>query len=164
MSARTRLALALLWLALLLLAGWWLGRHLQLSGDLRRFMPDPETPAQKLLIDELGEGPGSRLLLVALSGEAPATLAQQSEALRERLAAGPAFELVANSRETGLDAVPEDLRPYRYLLSGTLDANAFDAGYLAEQLDSRAQDLGSPAAPLIEPLVAADPTLETLKL
>lgn len=164
MSARTRLALALLWLALLLLAGWWLGRHLQLSGDLRRFMPDPETPAQKLLIDELGEGPGSRLLLVALSGEAPATLAQQSEALRERLAAEPAFELVANGRETGLDAVPEDLRPYRYLLSDTLDANTFDAAYLAGQFDSRVQDLGSPAAPLIEPLVAADPTLETLKL
>src|SRR5690606_21493915 len=59
---------------------------------------------------------------------------------------------------------PEDLRPYRYLLSDTLDANTFDAAYLAEQFDSRVQDLGSPAAPLIEPLVAADPTLETLKL
>ena len=69
MSARPRLLLALLWLGILLLAGWWLGGHLQLSGDLRKFMPDPETPAQKLLIDELGEGPGSRLLLVALSGE-----------------------------------------------------------------------------------------------
>ena len=28
-------------------------------------MPAPQTPAQKLLIDELGEGPGSRLLLIA---------------------------------------------------------------------------------------------------
>lgn len=164
MSARRRLALAVLWLGALLLAGWGLGGHLQLSGDLRKFMPDPETPAQKLLIDELGEGPGSRLLLVALSGEPPATLAQQSQALRERLAASPAFELVANGGTTGLEAVPERLRPYRYLLSGTLDHQALDAGYLREQLDARIQDLGSPAAALVEPLVASDPTLETLAL
>jgi predicted exporter len=164
MSARRRLALAVLWLGALLLAGWWLGGRLQLSGDLRKFMPDPETPAQTLLIDELGEGPGSRLLLIALSGEPPATLAQQSQALRERLAASPAFELVANGGTTGLEAVPERLRPYRYLLSGTLDRQALDADYLREQLDARIQDLGSPAAALVEPLVANDPTLETLKL
>jgi len=164
MSARSRLLLALLWLGVLLLAGAWLGRHLQLSGDLRKFMPDPETPAQKLLIDELGEGPGSRLLLVALSGEPPATLARQSQALRERLAASPAFELVANGGGAGLDAVPERLRPYRYLLTDTFDTQALDADYLRDQFDNRVQDLGSPAASLIEPLVAADPTLETLKL
>src|SRR5690349_19194987 len=154
MSARRRLALAVLWLGALLLAGWWLGGRLQLSGDLRKFMPDPETPAQKLLIDELGEGPGSRLLLIVLAGEPPATLAQQSQALRERLAASPAFELVANGGSTGLEAVPERLRPYRYLLSGTLDRQPLDAGYLREQLDARIQDLGSPAAALVEPLVA----------
>ena len=164
MSASTRLGLAVLWLALLLFAGWWLGSHLPLSGDLRKFMPDPETPAQTLLIDELGEGPGSRLLLVALSGDAPATLARQSQALRERLAASPAFELVANGGSTGLDAVPERLRPYRYLLSDTFETQALDADYLRDQFDSRVQDLGSPAASLIEPLVGADPTLETLKL
>ena len=62
MSARTRLLLALAWLALLLLGGWALSGRLQLSGDLRKFMPDAQTPAQKLLIDELGEGPGSSLM------------------------------------------------------------------------------------------------------
>lgn len=164
MSARKRLAFAILWLALLLLAGAWLGRTLQLSGDLRKFMPDPRTPAQRLLIDELGEGPGSRLLLVALSGEPPAVLAQQSQALRERLSASPAFELVANGGETGLEAVPERLRPYRYLLTSSFDAHPLDAARLQAQLAERVQDLGSPAAPLLEPLVPADPTLETLKL
>ncbi|PRW82910.1 hypothetical protein C7A07_28810, partial [Pseudomonas fragi] len=66
-----RLLLALLWLAALALAGWALSARLQLSGDLRRFMPEPRTPAQKLLIDELGEGPGARLLLVAIGGSPP---------------------------------------------------------------------------------------------
>jgi predicted exporter len=38
-----RLSLALLWLALLALAGWAIGRHLELSGDLRKFMPARRT-------------------------------------------------------------------------------------------------------------------------
>jgi predicted exporter len=159
-----RLALALLWLALLLIAGWLVGQRLHLSGDLRKFMPAAETPAQKLLIDELGEGPGSRLLLVALSGDDGETLALQSQALQARLAGSKQFKLVANGGDTGLEAIPERLRPYRYLLSDTLDTQRFDSAYLREQLDARVQDLGSPAASLIEPLVPADPTLETLKL
>ncbi len=45
LTSRQRLALALLWLALLLGAGWLVGQHLQLSGDLRKFMPrQVETP------------------------------------------------------------------------------------------------------------------------
>ena len=164
LTAQQRLALALLWLAVLLVAGWAVGQRLQVTGDLRKFMPEPETPAQKLLIDELGEGPGSRLLLLALSGDTPEALARQSQALRQRLAASPLFKLVANGGDSGLDAIPARLRPYRYLLSDTLDSRRFDSAYLREQLDARVQDLGSPAASLVESLVPADPTLETLKL
>jgi predicted exporter len=163
MTARSRIAFALLWLALLAVAGWWIGGRLQLTGDLRKFMPAPETPAQTLLIDELGEGPGSRLLLVALSGADVPTLATQSQALRAALAKDDKFSLVANG-DAGLDAIPERLRPYRYLLSPTLDTQRFDSAYLAQQLDERVQDLGSPAGALIEPLVGSDPTLETLKV
>jgi predicted exporter len=159
-----RVALALFWLALLLLAGWGIGRRLELSGDLRKFMPQAETPAQKLLIDELGEGPGSRLLLVALSGSDAETLAAQSEAMRAKLAAQPYFKLIANGGEAGLDAVPEHLRPYRYLLSSTLDTHAFDRAFLSDELTQRVQDLGSPASALVEPLLSRDPTLELLKL
>ena len=163
MTARTRIALALLWLALLAIGGWWLGNHLQLSGDLRKFMPNARTPAQKLLLDELGEGPGSRLLLIAISGTDAQTLAVQSQALRAQLADNDAFELVANG-DAGLDAIPARLRPYRYLLSPTIDTQPFDAAFLRDVLEQRLQDLGSPAAGLIEPLVGSDPTLETLKV
>ncbi|QGW66754.1 MMPL family transporter [Lysobacter soli] len=169
MSATRRLALALLWLALLGLLALFVAPRVQLSGDLRKFMPAPQTPAQKLLIDELGEGPGSRLLLLSLSGEAPETLATQSQALRERLLATRVgvdvpFKLVANGSDLGLDAIPPRLRPYRYLLSPTLDTQRFDADFLRRELDARVQDLGSPAAAMIEPLLPSDPTLETLKL
>lgn len=164
MTPARRLALALLWLAALALAGWAISQRLELSGDLRRFMPSAQTPAQKLLIDELGEGPGSRLLLVALSGDTPQALAAQSEAMRNALAAKPEFKLVANGADLGLDAIPERLRPYRYLLSPTLDTKLFDAAYLGDELQARVQDLGSPASAMLEPLLPNDPTLETLKL
>ncbi len=164
MTSSRRLALALLWLALLLGGGWWIGQHLQMSGDLRKFMPAAQTPAQKLLMDELGEGPGSRLLLIAISNDDPAALAQQSQALQQRLAASDLFKLVANGGFSGLDAIPARLRPYRYLLTDTLDTQRFDTAFLQEQLESRVQDLGSPAASLVEPLIPADPTLETLNL
>jgi predicted exporter len=163
MSAGRRLALALAWLAVLVLAGAWIGQRLRVSGDLREFMPAPRTPAQKLLIEEMGEGPGSRLLLVALSGADPATLAKQSQALRARLADSPQFAVAENGGE-GLEAIPERLRPYRYLMSDTLDHAALDGPTLHDALQSRIEDLGSPAAALVEPLVASDPTLETLKL
>ncbi|MDH5824507.1 hypothetical protein QFW77_16150 [Luteimonas sp. RD2P54] len=163
---RIRLALAFAWLALLALAGAWAAQRLQLSGDLRAFMPEPRTAEQRLLIDELGDGPGSRLLLLALSGAEPAELARQSQALGEALRQDPRLDLLANGAEAGraLEAIPARLLPYRYLLSPTLDRQALDAPFLRDQLEARLQDLGSPAAGLVEPLLPSDPTLETLAL
>src|SRR5690606_31866988 len=82
--------------ALLALGGWLLSRGLRMEEDLRRFLPSPRTPAQVLLVDELGEGPGSRLLLLALSGADDGTLAAHSRALVVELAARPGIALVAN--------------------------------------------------------------------
>ena len=164
LTARSRIALALLWLALLAVAGWAISQRLQLSGDLRKFMPAAETPAQKLLIDELGEGPGSRLLLMSIEGADPQVLAQQSQQLRALLSARSEFALVANGSDASLEAIPTRLRPYRYLLTDSFDARPLDQAQLQEALEARVQDLGSPAAALIEPLLPADPTLETLKL
>ncbi|MGO1541888.1 MAG: MMPL family transporter [Luteimonas sp.] len=166
MSSRTRLALALAWLGLLVVVGLFVSRHLQLSGDLRAFMPAPETPEQRLLIDELGEGPGARLLLLAISGAGQETLAAQSRALYAALAGDDRIELVANGSEAeaGLEAIPERLRPYRYLLSPGLDERPLDEAVLREAIADRLQDLGSPAGGLVEPLLPSDPTLETLTL
>lgn len=162
--AGARIGLLLAWLAVLAAGAWLLGRGLRVEEDLRRFLPTPRTPAQVLLVDELGEGPGSRVLLLALSGAEPSALAARSQALRAALTARPEIALAANGDSGGLDAVPEHLRPYRYLLSPTLDARPLDAAFLRDELQQRVQDLGSPAADLVEPLLAADPTLETLRL
>src|SRR5690606_17338441 len=137
---------------------------LSFSGALRRFLPDPRTPEQTLLIDELGEGPGSRLLLVALANADVEILAAQSQAMATALAGDARFGFAANGAGVGLDAIPERLRPYRYLLSPTLDAQALDADFLRAEIGQRVQDLGSPAGELVEPLLPSDPTLETLRL
>lgn len=163
-SPVARLVAALIWLALLLLAGGWLSKNLQMSGDLRKFMPAPVTPEQRLLMDELGEGPGSRLILIALSGENQQTLAAQSAAMAETLAADSQFSMVSNGRMQGLEVIPAHLHAYRYLLSPNLDAQPLERSYLREELAARIADLGSPAAAWLEPLIPADPTLETLKL
>ena len=47
LTPRARLALAFVWLALLVLLGWAAGRSLNLGGDLRRFMPAPRTTRRR---------------------------------------------------------------------------------------------------------------------
>ncbi len=163
LTPRRRIGLAIGWMLLLGLLTAWVSARMQVSGDLRRFMPDARTPAQKLLLDELGEGPGARLLLLALSGAAPEQLAEQSRQLHEALAADPQFELVANGGQAGLEAFPERLLPYRYLIDD-LPGDAFTADHLRDELQARLQDLGSPAGGLVEPLLPSDPTLQVLRV
>lgn len=162
LTPRRRIAFALVWLAVLAGAAWWLGATLQVSGDLRKFMPQARTPAQRLLMDELGEGPGSRLLLMSIAGSDPATLARQSRQLQQALASNPAFQFVANGGEASLDAMPRELLPYRYLLTERYDQQPLGVEALRAALDERLQDLGSPAAAMVEPMIPSDPTLETL--
>lgn len=158
-----RFALALLWLVALLALAWLAQARLQVGGDLRLFMPSPKTPEQRLLLQQFGEGPGARMLLVAIGGADAPVLAEVSRSMRARLADAPAFRLVANG-ESAAEDIPEALMAYRYLLSPTLDARALDAAHLRDALQQRVQDLGSPAAALVEPWIARDPTLETLAL
>lgn len=162
-ASRGWLVLLVAWVAAIALLGWYIERNLTISGDLRLFMPSPETRTERLLLEEIGESPASRLLLVSLDGAEPEILAESSQALADALRSDPQFGLVSNGA-TALDAVPEELLPYRYLLSSTLDTEPLDASTLREALTERIQDLASPAGGALEPLIPRDPTLEVLKL
>ncbi|UPG86048.1 MMPL family transporter [Luteibacter aegosomatis] len=161
--SRGRLALLIVWLAALASLGWFAATRLHVGTDLRSFMPAPTTPDQKLLMEQVGEGPGSRLLLVAIDGGDEANRAALSRGLASALRKDPAFTQVVNG-DFDLGMLDATLLPYRYLLSPTLDDTAFDEGFLADQLEQRLDDLGSPAASLLKGLLPRDPTLETLKL
>jgi predicted exporter len=162
-SRASRATLLIGWIAVIALLGWYIQSSLTVSGDLRLFMPSPKTHVEKLLLEEIGESPASRLLLMALEGAPPEALAESSQAFAAALREDPAFGLVSNG-STSLEAIPESLLPYRYLLSPTLDTAKLDAPYLHEQLTERLQDLASPAGSALEPLIPRDPTMEVLNL
>ena len=163
MSRGAKIALYLAWVVAIVAIGWGVARHLKISSDLRSFMPPPQTADQKLLLDEIGEGPGSRLLLLAISDATPERLAQLSQGLKTALGKDPHFLRTTNGN-ADLDALASDLLPYRYLLSPTLDTQRLDAGYLRDQLTQRLNDLSTPAATMLKPILPRDPTLEILKL
>jgi len=162
---RTPLALLLFaaWVVALAILGWFVQRQLVVGADLRLFLPSPTTPEQRLLLEEVGEGPASRVLAIALDGAPPEQLADISRELVTQLQDSPEFRLVTNGEFT-LDSVPDELLPYRFLLSPTLDTQRFDAPYLHSELLARARDLASPAGSFLEPWLPRDPTLEMLKL
>jgi predicted exporter len=158
-----RATLLIGWVVAIALLGYYVQQNLTISGDLRLFMPSPKTRTERLLLEEVGESPASRLLLVSLEGAPPETLAESSQQLASALRDDPQFGLVSNGA-VSVDAFPEKLLPYRYLLSSTLDHQRLDAGGLREALQERLQDLSSPAGAALEPLIPRDPTLEVVKL
>lgn len=162
---RTPQAIALLgaWIAILAMLGWFVQRQLVIGADLRLFLPSPATPEQRLLLEEIGEGPASRVLVIALDGAPAAQLADASRALAESLRESTHFRFVANG-ELSLESIPDELLPYRFLLSTTLDTQSFDADFLRRETQARARDLASPAGTFLEPWLPRDPTLELLKV
>ena len=153
----------LAWIAIIAALSWYVQRDLVVGTDMRLFMPSPTTAEQRLLLEEVGEGAAARVLVVALANAPAEQLAEISRALVTGLAGNPQFRLVTNG-DVDLAAVPEELLPYRYLLSDTLDKTALDAQFLHEQLQARAQDLASPAGAFLEELLPRDPTLELLNV
>ncbi len=153
----------LAWAAGLAALGLLVERRLDVSSDLRLFLPAPATPEQRLLLDAIGEGPASRLLVVTIEGAPAEALAATSSALVALLRGDERFRFVANG-DVGLDLLPDDLLPYRYLLSADDATRALDRTSLRSALQARARDLSSPAGFAVEPLIARDPTLLTLTL
>lgn len=157
------LLLLLAWLASLAALGMLVERRLSVGSDLRLFLPAPSTADQRLLLDAIGEGPASRLLVVALEGAPPAALAEASSALVEELRDNEQFRYVANG-DVGVESLPDELLPYRYLLSADDATRALDRSRLHAALEMRARDLASPGGFALEPLIARDPTLLALSL
>lgn len=170
MTRRGRVILLLVWLAALAGLGAVVVSRLKTTTDLRSFMPAPTTPDQRLLMEQVGDGPGSRLLLLAIqadggntAGKADAQLAALSKGVTATLKKDPRYTQVLNG-SFDMASLDTDLLPYRFLLSPTLDTQPLDEAYLADQLQQRLDDLSSPAGALFKNLLPRDPTLEVLKL
>ena len=123
------LLLLVAWTASLAALGLFVERRLDIGSDLRLFLPAPKTTEQSLLLDAIGEGPASRLLVVTLENARPEELAATSSALAESLRGNEQFRFVANG-EVGVDSLPEKLLPYRYVLAADDSARALDRSRL----------------------------------
>ncbi|HEX7915130.1 MAG TPA: xanthomonadin transporter, partial [Rudaea sp.] len=133
-----------IWILVLAALGFAVQRNLVVTSDLRAFMPPSRNADQKLLLDQIGEGPASRLLLLEISAkqESFEHIADLSRGLAQALRGDAHFTRVLNG-ETDLIALDPALLPYRYLLSPTLDMQNFDADFLRSELQQRIEDLAS---------------------
>src|SRR5450755_1721761 len=94
MNAR-RLRVLAVWLGCVAFAAIVVARA-HYSADLSAFLPAHPTPTQQLLVDQLRDGPASRLILIAIEQGDAAARARASLGLVERLRKDPQFAGVNN--------------------------------------------------------------------
>lgn len=145
----------LLWLAALLLSVVQLVRT-PINLDLSGFLPSHAHPTQRLLIDQMRDGVGGRLVLLSITGDKPEQRARISQQLAERMQQSGHFSLVAN----GAPLAPEQLTwlmERRYLLTPGLSAASFSADGLRKALEDSLRLLASPLSGMIQAWLPRDP-------
>jgi predicted exporter len=134
------------------------------STDLSAFLPAHPTPTQQLLVDQLRDGPASRLILIAIEQGDAASRTRVSLGLVERLRKDPEFSSVNNGEAVAAQRDREFLFQHRYLLSETVSAQRFTAAGLSGAIRETIDNLASPAGLLFKSLLPRDPTGELLNI
>lgn len=160
---RGRIVIIALWLVGLL-AGSVVIMRTDFSTDMSAFLPRSPRPAQRILVDQLREGVVSRLILLAVDGASPDTLAALSKAMAGDLRRDAAFGLVADGDQAAFARDRDLLWRNRYLLSPAVVPGHFSPTALHAALGADVQLLGSDIGMLAKQTIAADPTGEMLRL
>ena len=153
-----------LWLAGLIASCGLLVARTPVTADLSAFLPRSPSATQQLLVDQLRDGVVSRLILIAIEGDAPDRLTGLSRALAARLRGNPLVAAVENGERTGRGADGAYLWSNRYLLSPAVTPDRFTAEGLHEALQNDLRLLQSPAGMALKQALPADPTAEILRL
>ena len=159
----SRVRALLLWSACIVIAAIVVVRARYVT-DLSAFLPDKPTPAQQLLVDQLRDGPASRLILIAIEGADAGTRAKLSQALAAALRRDARFARVENGEPVTEQADREFLFMHRYLLSDAVTAQRFSAAGLHAAIADSIADLASPTGLLFKSLLPRDPTGELLHI
>jgi len=152
-----------LWLIGIAVAAFIVARARYIT-DLSAFLPAHPTPTQQLLVDQLRDGPASRLILIAIEGGQSAARAQISASLAQRLRQDGQFVSINNGETVAEQADREFLFKHRYLLSESVDAARFSASGLRDAISETIDNLASPAGLLFKSLLPRDPTGELLNI
>ena len=134
------------------------------TADLSAFLPRRASATQRLLVEQLREGPAAHLIIAAIGGADAATRAAVSRQIALRLRADPAFLSFDNGDATQLERDREFLFEHRYLLSPRVSPPLFTASGLHQAIGAALDVLASSAGPLVKPFFLRDPTLETLAI
>jgi predicted exporter len=153
----------LLW-ALLVLAAAAVVARATYTADLSAFLPRRASATQRLLVEQLREGPAAHVIIVAIEGEDATTRAQVSEQLAARLKSEPAFFAVNNGDAAQLERDRRFLFEHRYVLSPTVTPQRFTAGGLHDAISDSLDLLVSPEGLLLKELFTRDPTGELLSI
>ena len=132
--------------------------------DLSAFLPAKPTPTQQLLVDQLRDGPATRLILIAIEGGDAAARAQASRAMAQRLRQDVQFVSINNGETAASQVDREFLFKHRYLLSESVNAARFSASGLRDAISDTIDNLSSPAGLLFKSLLPRDPTGELLNI
>jgi predicted exporter len=132
--------------------------------DLSAFLPRNPTPTQQLLVDQLRDGPASRLILIAIEGADAAARARLSHDLAAALRRDPRFARVDNGEPVSEQADREFLFKHRYLLSDAVSAQRFSPQGLHAAIVDTVDDLASPAGLVAKSLLPRDPSGELLHI
>jgi predicted exporter len=115
-----------------------------------------------LLVDQLRDGPLSRLLLIGIEGADATTRARTSRALAQRLRADSTFSMVNNGETPDAERDRRFLFDHRYALSPAVNPQRFSESGLRDAVQDSLDTLASPAGAALKNLLPADPTGETL--
>lgn len=169
MTPRTRDRIAIgAWLVVVALSTAIVA-NARFTADLSAFLPTRPTPEQALLIDQLRAGPASHLILVAIAADPGTTvsdtaLAKLSRDTAARLRTDRRFLSISNGESVTSSRDRELLFNHRYLLSDRVVPARFTVDGLRAALDESLDLLSSSAGPMLQPLLARDPTAELLHL
>ena len=149
----------LVWAALALVAAVIVARA-PYTADMSAFLPRRASAAQRLLVEQLREGPAAHLVIGAIEGADAATRAEVSAALASRLRSDAAFSSVNNGDAAQLERDQAFLFEHRYLLSPQVSAARFSVGGLHAAIVDSLDALTSPEGLLLKPLFTRDPSGE----
>jgi predicted exporter len=152
-----------LWLAFILACGVIISRS-EFTTDLSAFLPQSPTAEQQLLLEQVRDGPASRLILVGIEGADAPTRASLSKHIAQRLRADPAFVSVNNGEPVSAERDRAFLFNNRYLLSPAVTPARFSVDGLHAALGDSIDLLASPAGLLVKSLLPRDPSGEMVQL
>jgi len=130
-------------------------RSLELDYRIDAFLPAPADADQALVVDQLGSGPGGRMILAAIDGASPARLAQVSHELAGQWRGLDGVVQVQNGSDVPDPATLEKLMQARFVLIDRIEDRT-EPDAITDQLDDRLSELAM-GGRQVEQLIRRDP-------